>query len=331
MKKIVELPLATPVFSTYHKQAIGAAIAVSNPSVRNWYINNSVVLTCTRDFLTGFTTPKLEIKNTRWVENPHLSKLWFSTRYLDGCVNKLICNLLDDGYYVCFDKVDDYYVEGKSWYGKRHFSHDGMICGYNQNDKTFCLYAYDENWRYQKFWTSQKSFEKGRKVMFKKQEFGDICAIKPCNYIVRFYTEKIFEHLDEYLDSNIAKYPFDGDGEVCGIVVHTYLAKYVEKLIDGSIPYEKMDWRVFRLVWEHKLTMYERLQKLEDVLKLSKDICTEYEKIVDLSNRMRMLYAAHHMRRKDSVLPIIRDNLILIEQKEREILEDYINKWKESR
>ena len=35
---------------------------------------------------------------------------------------------------------------------------------------------------------------------------------------------------------------------------------------------------------------------------------------------MRMLYATHHMKRKDSVLPLIRQKLLNLMQQEREIL-----------
>ena len=58
----------------------------------------------------------------------------------------LIRSLIDNGYYVAFGGVDDYYMEGKSWYQEKHFDHDGLIVGYDQNDKTYTIYAYDQNW-----------------------------------------------------------------------------------------------------------------------------------------------------------------------------------------
>ena len=78
-------------------------------------------------------------------------------QFMKGYIHPLIRNLLDAGYYVCFVGVDDYYVKGKSWYKERHVNHDGAICGYNQEDKTYCLYSYDSNWVYRKFWTTQKN------------------------------------------------------------------------------------------------------------------------------------------------------------------------------
>ncbi len=62
---------------------------------------------------------------------------------------------------------------------KRHFNHDGLIHGYNQNDKTFRIYAYDESFIYRSFDTGQRHFNEGRKAMFDKGTYGYICGIKP--------------------------------------------------------------------------------------------------------------------------------------------------------
>ena len=43
---------------------------------------------------------------------------------------------------------------------------------------------------------------------------------------------------------------------------------------------------------------------------------------------MRMLYASHHMKRRDSVLPIISDKLLRLEKTEREILTELTEKMK---
>ena len=128
--------------------------------------------------MTGFTSPEIRIENYSF-NNPHFEIKWIPMQFLKGYVNSVIRNLIDSGYYVYFTGVDDYYVEGKSWYKERHFSHDGTICGYNQSDKTYCMYCYDSGWVFQKFWTSQKSFNKGRTAMFAEGVYGCLCGIKP--------------------------------------------------------------------------------------------------------------------------------------------------------
>ena len=61
-KKKIELPLVEPLYSTYHYQGPGTATLVNNPSIRNWYLNQVMILTCTRKFLNGFTTPQIRMQ-----------------------------------------------------------------------------------------------------------------------------------------------------------------------------------------------------------------------------------------------------------------------------
>ena len=322
-KKKIELPLVEPLYSTYH-HAPGSAVLVNNPSIRNWYMNEVMILACNRKFLNKYTSPEIRITNACWRENPYLDKKFYAMQFLEGHIHFVIRKLLDAGYYVCFSGIDDYYVEGKSWYHERHFDHDGCICGYDQENKTYCIYAYDKNWIYQKFWTTQKSFDAGRKAQFKKKQYGSICGIKPKGDPIVFSHETALKKIAEYLDSNLEKYPETEEGTVSGIVVHDYISKYVGKLYDGSIPYEKMDRRVFRMIWEHKKVMLERIKLIEDALSLDHSLSDAYKSVVRESDNCRMLYAAHHMKQRNSVLPMIQKKLLNLKEKEKEILENLL-------
>ncbi len=320
MNKIVDLPLVEPLYSTYHHQGPCTAIIKDNPTIRNWYLNQVMNLSCNRKFLSGFTTPEITIPDSSWSVNPYFDRQWCSTRFAKGHIHYIIREMLNQGYYVAFSGIDDYYIEGKSWYKERHFSHDGLICGYNKDDKTFCVYSYDSNWVYRKFWTPQKCFNQSRKAMLKKETISNFCGLKAKGDNVAFFPETVCTKLKEYLDSDLKKYPFDGEGNVFGIVVHEFIAEYVTKLHNGSIPYERMDRRVFRLIWEHKKAMLERIHALEEALEINKRYGKQYEQIVAEADKMRMLYASHHMRRRDSVLPIIREKLLTLSVNERKIL-----------
>lgn len=327
VNKYVELPLIEPLYQTYHYQGMSTAVIGENPTIRNWCLNEIMNLTCSRKFLSGFTTPELTIADSFWSINPHLDKKWVHFEFTGKHVNSIIKTMLDKGCYVAYSGVDDYYIKGKSWYKERHFKHDGLICGYNQEDKTFCIYAYDSNWVYKKFWTPQKGFNDGRVYFAKSGVIGNVCAIKPKPNIIEISPSIMCEKISEYLDSNLEKYPFDGEGEVFGTVVHEYIAKYLDFLYSGKIPYEKMDRRVFRLIWEHKKAMLERLVALEEKLGIEHRYSEKYKPIVSETDTMRMLYASHSIKRRDSVLPIIRKKLLLIMELEKDILNDVVEMY----
>lgn len=122
------------------------------------------------------------------------------------------------------------------------------------------------------------------------------------------------------MDSNLKKYPFDGEGDVFGIVVHEYIAKYVTKLMDGSISHERMDRRVFRMIWEHKKVMLERIRALEKSLQIEEKCSTQYKSVVEEAIPCCMLYASYSMKRRDSILPVIHRKLLAVSSAEREIL-----------
>lgn len=327
MGKKVELPLVKPVYSTYHNGIFSACIT-ENQTIRNFYLNEVMILTCNKKFLFGYTTPEIGVDNTSLENTPYLTQRWVFMEFLKGYIHPVIRNMIDEGYYVYFYGIDDYYVKGKSWYKEKHFNHDGAICGYNQEDKTYCIYAYDSNWVYRKFWTPQKCFESGRRAMFREGKYGFICGLKPTMDKVEFSVEKALKKIEEYLDSDMKKYPESEDGEVRGIVVHEYIAKYVRKLHNGSIPYERMDRRIFRLIWEHKKIMLERIQRIEETLGINSDISTRYESLVNLANSMRTMYALHHMKRRDSVLPIIERKLLELKENEYGLLRELLDNSK---
>ncbi len=326
MNKRIELPLTEPLYKTYQNQGTATAITVNNPSIRNWYLNQVMDLTCRRRFLTGYTTPEITIADSSWTMNPYLDNMQISTQFTKGYINPIIREMLDNGLYVAFGKVDDYYIEGKSWYKERHFGHDGLICGYDQDEKTYCIYAYDSNWIYRKFWTPQKAFNAGRIAMAKQGIYTNICGLKPKAVVVEFSPEIACDKIKEYLDSDLEKYPFEGKGRIFGIVVHEYIAEYVSKLYEGDIPYERMDWRVFNLIWEHKKVMLERINMIEQSLNMDNEISKKYKSLVAEADIMRMLYAAHHMKRRDSVLPTIKKKLLALMKNEQELLTSLVTR-----
>lgn len=325
MNKFIEFPILEPLYCTYHYTIPSTAVLTANPSIKNWYLSQIFMIYCTRKFLSGYTTPQLNVHAAEFLHNPYLERKKFFMRDLKGCINTVIKNLLDNGFYVYFMGVDDYYIEGKTFYKEKHFEHDGLICGYDSKNKTFCMYAYDKNWICRKFNTPQKSFNKGAVAMLKKNYLSYMYAIKPKEENVEFSTDTALKTIEEYLDSDMNKYPEDGEGNIYGLVVHDYIAKYLDKLIDGSIPYNRTDRRIFRLIWEHKKVIFECIKNIENKLCLSDEKSNAYREVVKEADAIRLMYASHILQKRDSILPIIKNKLMTIKFKEEKILNELID------
>lgn len=326
MNNSVNLPIARPIYSSYHYQGNGGAVLSENPSVRNWYLNRVMNLKCSRQFLYGITSPFVSVKESSADENPYIEKIWFPMERLGSDVHRIIRRLLDDGYYVAFDCIDDYYVKGKSWYHERHFMHDGMICGYDQNDRTYTIYAYDASWVYRPFKTTQRAFEAGRSSAFAKGCYGSVCGLKVKKDIVELNPGEICERLKEYMSSTLDMYPLYDDEKVYGIAVHDYVAMYVNYLADQRVQYDRMDRRVFRLLWEHKKVMLERIIAVEEKLRMNREVSSQYADVVKEADNLRMMYASHNMKPRFSILLPIKDRLIELRKTEEKLLKRFIEK-----
>ena len=171
------------------------------------------------------------------------------------------------------------------YYHEKHFDHDGCICGYDPEKKLYCIYAYDKNWIYQKFWTPRESFENGRKAQFKENKYGKLFGIKPTSDQIPFSSDLALGKIQAYLSSTLEKNPESGEGCVYGTAVLNYVVKYLDKLCDGSIPYEKMDRRIFRMIWEHKKALLECIRLIEDELSMDHTNSNSYIKIVEEANQ----------------------------------------------
>lgn len=321
MKKVVELPIVKPIYSTYHFQGNSSAILYSNPSIKNWFLNDVMILCCNRKFLKGYSSPEINVELSAPGKNPYLCTKYIPMQFIKGHIHFVIRNMIDEGYYVSFWGIDDYYIEGKTWYKERHFEHDGMICGYDQIKKTYSIYAYDKNWVYRVFKTPQSAFEKGRKSVFKNGRYGSIFGLKPTKDDVKLDPVHICLRLKDYLNEENES---SDSNTVYGIIVHDYINMYIDKLDNGSIPYERMDKRVMRMIWEHKVVMLERIEAVEKSLNLNNISSKEYEKVVSMADNVRMMYASHSIKRRDSVLSNIKKNLSDITNIEKKVLSSFI-------
>lgn len=326
--KTIKLPIVPPIYATYHHQGASSAVSCDNESIRNWHLNTVMNLQCGTFFLTkNYSNMFMTVEKSSFKDNPCLDRRWLTAAYLKGYSNFVIKEMLKDGYCVYFNFIDDFYIEGKSFYQQRHFIHDGMIYGYDQSDKTFFIYAYDNDWRYRMFKTPQKGFEDSRRST--PDAPPNFWGIKAKDVVVKLKPLDVYKNIQNYLKSSALQQPYDREKDVRGVVVHDYVALYLEKLIDGSIPYEKMDWRIFRVILEQKTLMQERICKFEELLHLPDKISEKYSEVVAEANFIHMLYASHHLKRRDNVLPIIKEKVLNIKEKEIILLTSFIRQLEE--
>ena len=307
----VQLPYVEPMYSTYHWMASSGIPAKQNTTSDNWFYNNTVEWRCTREFLQGFTTPEISLHTGNLWSIPFLEKGGISTRFVRRCALDLIKTMLDDGYYVAFSGVDDYYVQGKSWYQEQHFNHDGLIIGYDDDNGTLAIAAYDQRWIFSVFDTPQECFMQGLQALCEKSSYGGIRAVKAKDEAQELNLQTICEAVKRYISSNLETYPLTDTGIVNGIVV------YLDKLADGSISHERRDRRIFRFIWEHKKCMLGRIRAVEEKCQWDDSLSAAYNEVVALGDKMRFIYSKFVIKYSGKDLENIQ--ICLMKMKELEI------------
>ena len=327
MAKSVALPFEIPMFAAVQASAAPEFAMIGHPTAFNRILNEVTNISCTRRFLRGLTTPEL------WVPNVSIKRYDFMERHevsfrfvFDYCMN-IIKDMLDNGMYIFYFGVDDFYLPGKSWYGTRHMHHDGVICGYDDNDGTISIAAHDINWVFNLIRMPQECFMEGLRSSLDAKQYGSMtgCIMKE-NVVVEIKEDVILKNLKEYMDSSFEKYPPDKDGVVNGIVVHDYFAMYIDKLKDGSIPCEKMDWRSVRHIWEFKKCMLERIKAIEKKNAWGTDLSERYAVAVQKADLVRMMYAMYHKNYNNKLLDKIRNGIIELKHMDEDIIGDFIEK-----
>ena len=331
MNDKVALSFHVPMFATTQGQAAPGIAIENHPNAFNAVLNQCTTISCIRRFLRGFTTPQTGVPRLGIHAFPFLEKYIVSFRYAHQYSKEIIKQMLDEGFYVYFTQVDDFYLPGKSWYGTRHMEHDGIICGYDESDETYSIAAYDINWIFRLIRIPQKSFMEGLNACIENKQFGNITAYKMKDVEVRLDEVLILKNLKDHLNTTIDKVSLESDGWVSGIAVHDLLAMYIDKLKDESIPHEKMDWRALRPVWEHKKCMLERLRRIEEKHEWEPVYSKKYEPLVELANRVRMMYAIYHKTSKKAILDSIHHGLLELGKREFEILSEFTVKMEEKK
>ena len=326
MPKSVLLPFHIPIFATTQGSAAPCLALAEHPTAYNQILNQCTSLSCTRKFIRGFTTPQVGFQRLSIIGMPCLERYQISFRYTRPYIKEIIKQMIDEGYYVYYQGVDDFYLPGKSWYGTRHMSHDGIICGYDEADNTYSVAAYNINWVFDLIRIPQECFMQGIDSMLEQEIYGHLLAYKVKDQDVELNEKIIIKYLKEYLSHEVEKFPAEEDGRVYGIAVYDFLAMYIGKLKDGSIPYEKMDWRAIRPVWEHKKCMLERILAIESKRGWDNSLSDAYRSLVDQADKIRMMYAVYHKMGRVSILDGVGKGLLEIKGKEKDILNKLIDK-----
>ena len=134
------LPIQIPPIVTYQYLAYPLSIIMSHNNLRNWYYNNYIQLCCANDKYS------YDIMNFTFANSTFNYIDAFNYKMIDRYDNKMdIANYIVEQLYMnkyIYMILDEYYIQKTKV--KRHFLHDILFVGYDENDKILNSIRYIE-------------------------------------------------------------------------------------------------------------------------------------------------------------------------------------------
>lgn len=319
-KSRVDLPLCTPIYSVSHGQGSVTSILHNNISLRNWYLNNSMVLSVSDANPDGLFVPHVDVCQSGPEDNPYIERQFILLTFIDGAVSRVIKNMINKGYYVYFGAIDDYYMKGRHGYHERHYLHDGLICGYDQIKKTYSLYAYDTDMKYRVFDMPQSCFERARRSTEKMGCCGFLTAMKPMQTQVELDPYLIKTKIKEYLNPPVIKNNLEENKTAYGIITHKYIIKFIDALYNDDFDTVDFDLRPLKMIVEHKRVMLERIKKVEESFRMDNSISSAYSEAASKANQFWSLCLYCVIKNDKRKMPLMMSMIERIDMLESDLL-----------
>ncbi len=240
--------------------------------------------------------------------------------------------------------MDEYYISEKDYFQRRHYVHESLIYGYNDEEKVFYAFGFGKNQKVECFQISYEeclvAYEKGKLFFFCGAAYLEkdypwpvtLCSLrekKESKFTVSVFTDKL------------KKYLYPPQKEIVEEDIHVYGTDIYQWIILELREEERrgfVDFRIFQLLYEQKCCIRRRLEYLQEKYNLEmelKEFWEEYKKVEGSFQRIRLIYLKQLCMegkkgtlgkaiRSESVNYSLANKLEMAVQEERKVLEKLI-------
>lgn len=313
MKKI--LPYDEPAYSAYNYMGALNVCGQKDRRMEEWIMEKCVL------WKYNINENRLTIMNSSVLsEIPFMHQHYMWKKHIKENYRDIFKALLDDGFYISYDNVDEYYIPSTGAYKNKHFWHDGLIYGYDDEKGKYYISTYNAKRKYTNFDVPMDLFDKAWHSKYNnsmQEGEGTIIALRlDTTTEYKADANKIIENIKKYVDSVVVG--IKQESTVFGFDVYKAIKKRIELAICDQIKAD--DIRLFKVFSEHKLMMKKRIEYLfkEAVLPLS--FVNDYNNLFELTEKTRMIYLKYTFTKNKELLFAIKDNINKIANEEFRLL-----------
>lgn len=226
-------------------------------------------------------------------------------------------NLIDQNNYLLLYIVDEYYLSYSKYYHSIHRIHDTYIYGYD--DTNFYILAYNQG-KLSRIKVDAKEVEEALYHQLNVTEDVSFCHFRfydNCNVSIDF--KCIRDQLELYLQGT----GVNDKKLIYGIKTYDIINNYLDYM--DKNPLCDINYKHFRVLWEHKKIMCERVEKLSKMIDIDNSILDTSKEIERLTNSLFMLVIKYNVKRSEIIIDRAKKQLNVIKEKEVKMITDLIN------
>jgi len=322
MKKI--LNIVDPPIATYQGISFILAILLCDENTKNLYYNNYINITMNN--VTDYKKIGLGFTNVFW-ENYRLDgyatmDMYYIKDIKQASFIDFLKKLIDRNNYLLLFSVDEFYLSYSEYYNKMHFFHDTYIYGYD--DENFHIMAYTEE-KLSRICISCNEVKEAIYSRFHDNTNTSFCTFQPLTEQKALVdTKKIYKELKDYIEQK--GNDIYAQTNVYGAAVYPYLYEYIEYISENEDV--KIDLRFFRMFWEHKKVMDDRIRYLNEEHLVSKNLSEKIKSIEENARLVFSLATKYYLSKRKAILGRIEPLIRKVQEEEHELVKELLDELK---
>lgn len=330
----VKLPMIRPSVHGYLCNAYPLSIVMQHSQSEAWFYSNYIQLICAGNFPEGkffsFYT-----SNLPWYDffmscpliNYQKINQRFVEKYIGGIIG-FICDSIDQNQYIHL-YVDESYIAHKKAYKNNALPHEMLIFGYNKETLKFHVSGYNSNVIFGEYEVDFEEFLLAFNNCDKTKNREYLCLLsynEEHNY--HFDLNLVIRSLKELRFSLNSSYHYRSmstpSNWIFGLSIYDHIIKYLDNQI--SVLKERIDFRIFHTMWEHKSVMLSRLDYLKKhhYLEDADELIKIYSEIESDSIILRNMAMMYNINENPTIITSIIEKMTMIKSVEEDALSDLI-------
>ncbi|MFB5763584.1 hypothetical protein [Paenibacillus medicaginis] len=330
-----KLPIIRPDVHGYLCNAYPLSIAMQHSKSEAWFYSNYIQLICAGNFPEGkffsFYTSNLPWYDF-FLSCPLINYQKINQRFLEkyeGGLIRFICDSIDQNQYIHL-YVDESYISHKKAYKKNALPHEMLIFGYNKENSSFHVSGYNSNVIFGEYEVTFEEFLLAFNNCDKTKNREYICLLaynEEHNY--HFDLELVIQSLKELRYSLNSSYHYRSmsppSNWIFGLSIYDHIIKYLDTEV--NFLKEKIDFRIFHTLWEHKGVMLNRLKYLKEhhYLNDADELIKIYSEIESDSLILRNMAMMYNLNENSAIITSITEKMTQIKSIEEAALSRLIS------